>query len=112
MNIIKNINSEESPLVPCLVLKRWRDIDPSQEFRCFVINKELVGKFAIKLHKLLDSSRTNHLILSIFIGICQRDVSQYYKYIENEKYDIQRDIKSLFLEKIKDKFYLDDCKQR
>lgn len=44
-------------------------------------------------------------------GICQRDASQYYKYIENEKYDIQRDIKSLFLEKVKDQFTLNDCKR-
>ncbi|XP_001599958.1 cell division cycle protein 123 homolog [Nasonia vitripennis] len=83
LSSIKNSNNKDSPLTPCLVLKRWRDIDPCTEFRCFVVNKELVG-------------------------ICQRDISQYYRHIENEKYDIQRDIKSLFMEKIKDKFSVDN----
>ncbi|XP_014213031.1 cell division cycle protein 123 homolog [Copidosoma floridanum] len=73
----------ENLLKPCLILKKWRDIDPCSEFRCFVINQELVG-------------------------ICQRDTSQYYKHIETEKYDIQRDIKSLFTEKIKNNFSLRD----
>lgn len=52
LNIIKNIQNED-PLLPCLVLKRWRDIDPCKEFRCFVVNKELVGKFVKYLVKKL-----------------------------------------------------------
>lgn len=43
-------------------------------------------------------------------GICQRDVSQYYKHIDNDKYDIQKDIKSLFTETIKKRFSPDNCK--
>ena len=45
------------------------------------------------------------------LGISQRDVSQYYKHIENEKYDIKNDIKSLFLEKIQNTFDMEDCKK-
>ncbi|XP_034944748.1 cell division cycle protein 123 homolog [Chelonus insularis] len=74
---------DDTKIQSCLVLKKWRDINPSTEFRCFVIKKELVG-------------------------ICQRDVSQYHQYIENEKYNIQTDIISLFRERIKNRFKLDN----
>lgn len=43
-------------------------------------------------------------------GISQRDLSQYHKYMETEKYNIQTDIKSFFNEKIKNKFELNTCK--
>lgn len=36
-------NDDEKNLKSCLVLKEWRDINPGNEFRCFVINKELMG---------------------------------------------------------------------
>lgn len=29
----------------CLVLRRWMEINPAFEFRCFVRNKELIGGF-------------------------------------------------------------------
>ncbi|CAK9819867.1 Cell division cycle protein 123 homolog [Anthophora plagiata] len=80
---IKNYTDHETPMKYCLVLKQWRDINPCTEFRCFVIEKEL-------------------------IAISQRDISQYYSYNESEKYNIQTDIKSLFMERIKDRFPLDN----
>lgn len=67
----------------CLILKKWRDINPCTEFRCFVIQNEL-------------------------IAISQRDISQYHSYNESEKYNIQTDIKSLFMERIKDRFPLNN----
>ncbi|KAL7307396.1 hypothetical protein TKK_0000580 [Trichogramma kaykai] len=81
LDMIKNKNNKYSSLKPCLIIKKWKDIDPATEFRCYVVNKKLVG-------------------------ICQRDTSQYHEYIEKEKYDITQDIKSLFEEKIMDKFEL------
>ncbi|XP_012277291.1 cell division cycle protein 123 homolog [Orussus abietinus] len=81
LDVLKNCTDNKQSLQTCLVLKRWRDINPSTEFRCFVVKNEL-------------------------IGICQRDVSQYYKHMELEKYDIQRDINTLFLEHVKDRFGL------
>ncbi|XP_051171244.1 cell division cycle protein 123 homolog [Leptopilina boulardi] len=78
---VKNCTDNKNSLNFCLVLKKWREINPCTEFRCFVINGELVG-------------------------ICQRDVSQYYKHIEYEKYNIQKDITTLFNERIKDRFKL------
>ena len=41
-------------------------------------------------------------------GICQREVSQFYSYIGQEKEDIVRDISSFFAEQIAPKFPLDD----
>ncbi|XP_015599767.1 cell division cycle protein 123 homolog [Cephus cinctus] len=76
---IMKSNDNRHCLEPCLVLKRWRDINPCTEFRCFVVKNEL-------------------------IGISQRDLSQCYSYIEAEKYGIQQDIKSIFMERIKHRF--------
>lgn len=33
----------DAPVDYCLVLRKWMDINPAFEFRCFVKNKELVG---------------------------------------------------------------------
>ncbi|KAG5311211.1 CD123 protein, partial [Acromyrmex insinuator] len=81
LNIVKSSKDCEKPLPFCLVLKQWRDINPCTEFRCFVIDNEL-------------------------IAISQRDISQYHSSNESQKYDIQTDIKSLFLERIKGRFPL------
>ena len=81
LNNVKNYADREVPMTSCLVLKQWRDINPCTEFRCFVIENELTA-------------------------ISQRDISQYHSYNESEKYNIQIDIKSLFMERIKDRFPL------
>ncbi|OAD53503.1 hypothetical protein WN48_09843 [Eufriesea mexicana] len=83
LNSVKNYTNYETPVKSCLVLKQWRDINPCTEFRCFVIQNEL-------------------------IAISQRDISQYYSYNESEKYNIQIDIKSLFMEHIKNMFPLNN----
>lgn len=64
-----------------MVLKQWKDINPCTEYRCFVIDNELVG-------------------------ITQRDMSRYYTYNELEKYNIKADIEKLFTEHIKGNFSL------
>ncbi|XP_018339835.1 PREDICTED: cell division cycle protein 123 homolog [Trachymyrmex septentrionalis] len=81
LNIVKSSKGFKKPLPFCLVLKQWRNINPCTEFRCFVKDNEL-------------------------IAISQRDISQYHSSNEPEKYDIQTDIKSLFFERIKDRFPL------
>lgn len=81
LNIVKSLRECENPLSSCLVLKQWRDINPCTEFRCFVMDNEL-------------------------IAISQRDISQYHSSNESEKYNIQTDIKSFFLERIKGRFPL------
>ncbi|KAF3419824.1 hypothetical protein E2986_08899 [Frieseomelitta varia] len=73
LNTAENYVDHETPVKSCLILKQWRDINPCTEFRCFVIENEL-------------------------IAISQRDISQYHSYNESEKYNIQTDIKSLFTE--------------
>ncbi|XP_071560124.1 translation initiation factor eIF2 assembly protein [Temnothorax nylanderi] len=81
LNVVKSLRDSDNSLPFCLVLKQWRDINPCAEFRCFVMDNEL-------------------------IAISQRDISQYHSSNESEKYDIQTDIKSLFLERIKGRFPL------
>ncbi|XP_043282807.1 cell division cycle protein 123 homolog [Venturia canescens] len=82
--IERHTNNESRCVLPALlVLKRWKDIIPSTEFRCYVVKDKLVG-------------------------ICQRDASQYHQHIESEKYNIRKDITSLFNERIKGRFKLND----
>ncbi|EZA47797.1 Cell division cycle protein-like protein [Ooceraea biroi] len=81
INAVKSLRDHKNPLPFCLVLKQWQDINPCTEFRCFVVDNEL-------------------------IAISQRDISQYHSSNESEKYNIQTDIKSLFSERIKGRFPL------
>uniref|UniRef100_A0A182W7A0 Uncharacterized protein n=1 Tax=Anopheles minimus TaxID=112268 RepID=A0A182W7A0_9DIPT len=66
-----------------IVLKKWRDIHPGSEFRCFVRNRSLVA-------------------------ISPRHWPSYHEHIARERTDIVTDIVSLFKEKIKDTFPLND----
>lgn len=81
LTILKRWSDREGYPKPCLVLKQWKDINPCTEYRCFVIDNELVG-------------------------ITQRDMSRYYTYNELEKYNIKADIEKLFTEHIKGNFSL------
>ncbi|XP_053673526.1 cell division cycle protein 123 homolog [Anopheles nili] len=66
-----------------VVLKKWRDIHPGSEFRCFVRNRSL-------------------------IAISPRHWPSYHEHIARERTDIVNDIVSLFKEKIKGAFPLKD----
>lgn len=68
-----------------LIMKKWKDIHPGTEFRCFVRQRNL-------------------------IAISPRDWPQYHEHFKSQKRDIIKDIVSLFREKIKDKFPIEDCK--
>ncbi|XP_064488673.1 translation initiation factor eIF2 assembly protein-like [Ornithodoros turicata] len=62
-----------------LVLRKWEEIDPSTEFRCFVKN-------------------------DVLIAITQRDHTSYYYHIEEQRNAIVQDIVSFFEEHIVHKF--------
>uniref|UniRef100_A0A224XSJ0 Putative cell division cycle protein n=1 Tax=Panstrongylus lignarius TaxID=156445 RepID=A0A224XSJ0_9HEMI len=64
-----------------IVLKKWEDIHPGSEFRCFVSDKQL-------------------------IAITQRDTAEFHRHIIQSKCDIINDINRLFYGKINDKFVL------
>lgn len=74
-------NVTQSTLPIFLVLRKWVDIDPSGEYRCFVKDNSL-------------------------IGICQREHSLYFDHIGCQKNDIVCDILFFFKESIQFKF---DC---
>ncbi|KAL7641560.1 UNVERIFIED_CONTAM: hypothetical protein RMT77_007433 [Armadillidium vulgare] len=65
----------------CLILRKWTEINPSDEFRCFVKDKELVG-------------------------ISQRDTSQFYSSVHKEKDLIVEDIALFWEEHIRNYFHL------
>lgn len=68
-----------------LVFKRWKEIHPGTEFRCFVRDRNL-------------------------IAVSPRDWPQYHEHFKTQKQDIIKDIVSIFKEKIKDRFPIDNCK--
>jgi hypothetical protein len=73
---------EEVVSVPySLVLRKWAEINPSTEWRCFVKQGQL-------------------------IAISQRDTSSYYQHIEKDEASIKQDILSFFREQILDQFPL------
>ena len=77
----KDCNDKNSapPVNYVLALKKWsKDINPATEFRCFVRDRTL-------------------------IAVEQRDASNYYQHVGEEKQDILRDIKSFFQEHVKHK---------
>lgn len=67
-----------------ITFKKWKEIHPGTEFRCFVRNRNL-------------------------IAISPRDWPQYHEHFKTQKRDIIKDIVSLFKEKIKDTFPIDNC---
>ncbi|KAK3739092.1 hypothetical protein QZH41_006316 [Actinostola sp. cb2023] len=62
-----------------LVLRKWMEVYPGMEFRCFVKNQELVA-------------------------ISQRDISSYYPFIKEHQEDIVTDILSFYENKIAELF--------
>jgi D123 len=68
-----------------LVMKKWKEIHPGTEFRCFVKDRNL-------------------------IAISPRDWPQFHEHFKSQKQDIIKDIVSLFKEKIKEKFPIENCK--
>ncbi|KAK7823900.1 hypothetical protein U0070_020571, partial [Myodes glareolus] len=79
--------TDDSP-DPCieyeLVLRKWCELIPGAEFRCFVKENKL-------------------------IGISQRDYTQYYDHISKQKEEIRRCIQDFFTEHIQYKFLDEDC---
>ena len=65
-----------------LVMRKWVDVNPGTEIRCWVANGQL-------------------------IAACQRDTSNYYPHLAREEDSIKQDLESFFQEQIKDKFELD-----
>jgi hypothetical protein len=67
-----------------LVLRKWYDLQPSMEFRCFVKNQEI-------------------------IGITQRDVN-YYAFLKGIEADIEQSIYEFFEDVVRDGFDSTHCK--
>ena len=73
---------ETDPAVQyCLVLRKWREVNPGTEWRCFVRDGSLVGA-------------------------CQRDTASHYIHMAREEDSVRRDLVTFFREQIKDKFPL------
>lgn len=68
-----------------LIFRKWYDIHPGTEYRCFVKNRNL-------------------------IGITPRDWPEYHGHMATERVDIVKDIVSFYKEHILPKYLRNDCK--
>ena len=68
-----------------LVLRKWYDIQPSMEFRCFVSKKKL-------------------------LAISQRDAENPYEHLRSQQESIFRSIQEFWRKHIESTFSLEDCK--
>ncbi|RZF47389.1 hypothetical protein LSTR_LSTR009128 [Laodelphax striatellus] len=74
-------SKDEQEQSHCIILKKWMDIHPGTEFRCFVKD-------------------------NVLLAITQRDCSDFYQHISEEKFEIIQDITDFFNNNIKNKFSL------
>ena len=77
--IFNNLNNYNKNAI--LVIRKWANLNPSMEFRIFIVNSKL-------------------------IGICQRDTTTYYEFLPNDKDEIQDLLYDFFHEHINEKFSL------
>lgn len=77
-NCIDKEEKEDKRIQYDLVLRKWYDLQPSMEFRCFVKNQEI-------------------------IGITQRDVN-YYSFLKDIESDIEHSIYQFFDDVVRDGF--------
>lgn len=80
INAVKEFSTHDQTISPCLVLKKWRDINPCTEFRCFVVHKELIGNKLWWIHFLFTALMVNikiYLFINIFISelifVCDKE---------------------------------------
>ncbi|XP_046406451.1 cell division cycle protein 123 homolog [Ischnura elegans] len=83
LSVLKEVSETSGDVPCCLVLKKWIEIHPGTEYRCFVVDKNLVG-------------------------VCQRDTTSYFKYIGDNKDSILELIINYFQDHIKPKFPLNN----
>jgi hypothetical protein len=74
-----DFETEKPKVQYCLALRKWIDVNPGIEYRCFVKNNEL-------------------------IAISQRDDSTFYEHIKKSESSIKQDIITFFREHIQHKF--------
>lgn len=77
-NCIDRDEREDKRIQYDLVLRKWYDLQPSMEFRCFVKNQEI-------------------------IGITQRDMN-YYSFLKDIEADIEHSIYQFFEDVVRDGF--------
>lgn len=78
------VDPEEKKVQYDLVLRKWYDLQPSMEFRCFVKNQEI-------------------------IGITQRDLN-YYAFLKDVAQDVEQKIYEFFEDTVRDGFESVNCK--
>ena len=94
-----------------LCLRKWLEIHPSSEFRCFVHDHQLIGqqKKSWLIHdKILWLSYHNYILA----GICQRQHCAYYRHLADNREKIRNEIMSFFWKKIAKKFPSISCESR
>lgn len=82
------------------MLRKWYDLSPSLEFRCFVKDDNLIG-----IKKIRNSS--SYLYVA---AISQRDYTVYYEFLKPIQAKLADIIKKFYEDNIKGKFASQSCR--
>lgn len=66
----------------CVVLREWREINPSMEYRCYVMTNQIVA-------------------------ISQRNCNSYYDHIQASRHEILKDLVNFYRRRLHKKFFLE-----
>lgn len=99
-----------------LVLRKWFDLAPSMEFRCFVKDNKLVGKGPIEpggsrstMKHPEGFSHSTFCSPDPILGISQRDMT-YYDFLKDLHDELEQKIVDFYENKIQGRFPDPDCK--
>ena len=88
-----------------LVLKKWANLHPAMEFRCFIYHHCLIGMTIVDYQPLQLTSS-----MSFFVGICQRYCDAVYEFLIEDKDEIEILITQFYKKKVETIFPLENCK--
>jgi hypothetical protein len=93
-----------------LTLTRWTDaILPTNQYRCFVINRKLIRKFN---NKVIPLCPFPDLLFMIAIVICQRDITAGFHNLAQQRDSIISNVYDFFRNVIAHNFPLQSCKNK
>lgn len=92
-----------------LALRKWIEVEPSMEFRCFVRRRQLVGE---SLGTSTDGR--NEFDVGSFSnpGISQRDTFNFYPFLKSMKDEISKNILKFWSEVVESRFSDENCEHR
>lgn len=85
-----------------IVLRKWETIEPCSEFRCFVSHNQLIGM----KHNIISEYNLKQFP---YIGITQRNHSQYFPFLKSYSENIKNSIQKFYQNQLLGEFESHTC---